>query len=99
MVLSLVALLAVIDITDEKSSRDFQEQWSLAMAATSMCVAFLACLGHGLQGLRERFVSSAMELVCVRKQSNFLTRRGKQCCTFFFTPSHLTHHHTSSFFV
>ena len=65
MVLSLVSLLAVIDITDEKQTRDFQERWSLAVAAISMSVAFLACAGHAVYSLRDRFVSSMMELLLV----------------------------------
>lgn len=63
VVLSLVSLLAIIDVTNEQPTRDFQERWSLAMAAISMSIAFLACIGHAVFTLREKFVSSLIELV------------------------------------
>ncbi|CAB9500714.1 expressed unknown protein [Seminavis robusta] len=62
MVLSMVALISIVAATDNRN-RDFQEKWSLAMAAISMCLGFLAALGHAIVPLREKFVSTTMELV------------------------------------
>jgi succinate dehydrogenase hydrophobic anchor subunit len=64
MFLSLVALMAIVSVTKDKQ-RDFREKWCLSMTGISMCLAFLACLGHALVGLREKFISSKIELAMV----------------------------------